>query len=132
MPYADRLDVIHSSVMTLVEQHAPATAVVEEIYFSKNVKTAMSVGQARGVILLALQHAGGELEDTLDVREMNPSTVKKTLTGSGTADKKAMQRVVKQELGLPSSPDRDDAADALALAVCHLIKQRFQDSIREQ
>lgn len=132
MPHAERLNVIHASVMTLVERSSPAVAVVEEIYFSKNVKTAMSVGQARGVILLALNHAGEELEDSLDVREMNPSTVKKTLTGSGTADKKAMQRIVKQELGLSSAPDRDDAADALALAVSHLIKERFRDSIREQ
>lgn len=130
MAPSDRLDAIYSSVRTLAERFNPHMAVVEEIYFNKNVKTAISVSQARGVILLGLNHA--ETEDPLSVHEMNPGTVKKTLTGSGTANKAAMQRIVKQELGLGKIPEPDDAADGLALAVSYSLKKRFHQNLEEQ
>jgi crossover junction endodeoxyribonuclease RuvC len=129
---SDRLDAIYSSVKTLVERFDPQVVVVEEIYFSKNVKTAFSVSQARGVILLALNHSDPDQMDSPEVHEMNPATVKKTLTGSGTANKKAMQRIVKQELGLENIPEPDDAADGLALAVSFSLKRRFHDNLTEQ
>ncbi len=106
--------------------------VVEEIYFNKNVKTAITVSQARGVILLALNHSEPDTMGSPEIHEMNPATVKKTLTGSGTANKNAMQRIVKQELGLDKIPEPDDAADGLALAVSFSLKKRFHQNIEEQ
>lgn len=132
MSPSDRLDAIYSSVLTLVERFDPQVAVVEEIYFNKNVKTAISVSQARGVILLALNHSEPDTEDELVVEEMNPSTVKKTLTGSGSADKQTMQQIVKQELGLGKIPEPDDAADGLAMAVSYSLKKRFRENLEEQ
>jgi crossover junction endodeoxyribonuclease RuvC len=132
MSHSERLDAIYSSVKTLVERFDPQVAVVEEIYFNKNVKTAISVSQARGAILLALNHSEPETGDELFVEEMNPSKVKKTLTGSGSANKHTMQQIVKQELGLGKVPEPDDAADGLAMAVSYSLKKRFRENLEEQ
>lgn len=131
MDYDKRLDAIYSSVQSLVKEHSPDVAVVEEIFFSRNVKTAITVGQARGVILLSLNHAGELLEQTLEVVELNPTTSKKILTGSGNSDKKAIQRIVKQELDLTGLPEPDDAADALAHAMSFCIDRRFESNLEE-
>jgi len=86
---------------------------VEELFFGRNVTTAISVSHARGVILLALE------EMRLPISEYKPAQIKNAVTGSGRADKEAMQRMVRILLGLPDIPRPDDAADGLAIALCH-------------
>ena len=113
-PLPARLQTIYRGVKELALEWKPSAAAVEELFFSSNVRTAMSVGQARGVTLLALADAG------LPVAEYTPLTVKQAVTGYGSADKAQMQEMVRLLLGLAETPRPDDAADALAVAVCHL------------
>jgi len=115
-----RLQAIHREIKQLAETWQPAEAAVEELFFSKNVRTAMSVGQARGVAMLALADAG------LPVAEYTPLAIKQAVTGYGSADKKQMQEMVKMLLGLSEIPRPDDAADALAVAICHLHSARLK------
>jgi len=112
-PLPVRLQMIYRGVKALAEEWLPETAAVEELFFSSNVRTAMSVGQARGVTLLALADAG------LDVSEYAPLAIKQAVTGYGSADKAQMQEMVRLLLGLAEAPRPDDAADALAVAICH-------------
>ncbi len=119
-PLARRLQVIHRELIRLAREWSPDAAAMEELYFSVNVRTAMSVGQARGVALLALADAG------LAVAEYSPLVVKQALTGYGGADKRQMQEMVRMLLGLPEVPRPDDAADALAVAICHLHSARMR------
>jgi crossover junction endodeoxyribonuclease RuvC len=116
----ERLQTIHRELTRLALEWEPDVAAVEELFFSANVRTAMSVGQARGVALLAMADAG------LRVAEYSPSAVKQALTGYGRAGKQQMQEMVRLLLGLPEIPQPDDAADALAVAVCHLHSARLR------
>jgi len=118
-PLPARLQLIYRAVRDLATEWEPTTAAVEELFFSSNVRTAMSVGQARGVALLALADAG------LDVVEYTPLTVKQAVTGYGNADKAQMQEMVRLLLGLVEVPRPDDAADALAVAICHFHSARL-------
>jgi crossover junction endodeoxyribonuclease RuvC len=120
-PLPTRLQAIYRGVSHLVEEWEPASAAVEELFFSSNVRTAMSVGQARGVTLLALIDAG------LSIAEYTPLTVKQAVTGYGSADKAQIQEMVRLLLGLAETPKPDDAADALAVAICHLHSARFDE-----
>jgi len=113
-PPSQRLQKIHQNLTELIRQWQPTVAAVEELFFSSNVRTAMAVGQARGVVLLALADAG------LEAAEYTPSAIKKAITGYGKADKAQMQEMVRILLGLGEVPRPDDAADALAVAICHL------------
>ncbi|MFW6082978.1 MAG: crossover junction endodeoxyribonuclease RuvC [Chloroflexota bacterium] len=115
-----RLQVIHRQLQTLATEWRPEEAAVEELFFSNNVRTAMSVGQARGVAILALADAG------LPVAEYTPLAVKQAVTGYGRADKAQMQEMVRMLLGLSEIPRPDDAADALAVAICHLHSARLR------
>ena len=117
LPY--RLQMIYQGVRGLVDEWKPTTASVEELFFSSNVRTAMAVGQARGVALLALVDAG------LSVFEYAPMVVKQAVTGYGSADKAQIQDMVRLLLGLAAVPRPDDAADALAVAICHLHSARL-------
>ncbi|MFP4687933.1 MAG: crossover junction endodeoxyribonuclease RuvC [bacterium] len=117
--FCQRLKIIYQSVNRLIEKFEPDAIAVEKLYFSKNIKTAFPVAQARGVILLAASNSG------VTVDEYSPLQIKKTITGSGKADKKAMQKMVTEELELPGIPKPDDAADGLAIAICHVILNRF-------
>jgi crossover junction endodeoxyribonuclease RuvC len=92
---------------------------VEKLFFQRNVSTAISVGQARGVILLAIAEAG------LDVFEYTPNEVKQAVTGYGSAQKRQVQEMVRTLLIMPEIPRPDDAADALAVAICHLNTRRY-------
>lgn len=116
---ARRLQEIYRQLRTLVNEWQPESAAVEEIFFSKNARTALAVGQARGVVLLALADAG------VPVHEYKPSEVKEAITGYGAASKGQMQLMVQHLLGLTQIPSPDDAADALALAICHLHFSRW-------
>ena len=109
---AERLLQIHEAIAELIETHQPACVAVERLFFNKNVQTAFAVGQARGAVLLtAAQHSRPVLEFT-------PSEVKIAVTGYGRAPKDQVQRMVQIVLGLPELPRPDDAADALAIAIC--------------
>ncbi len=108
----ERLLIIHQAVRELIEEHRPAVVGVERLFFNKNVQTAFAVGQARGVVLLAAAQAG------LPVYEYGPHEVKMAVTGYGKAPKDQVQRMVQMILGLSAIPHPDDAADALAVAVC--------------
>jgi len=108
----ERLLIIHRAVGELIAEHRPAVVGVERLFFNKNVQTAFAVGQARGVVLLAAAQAG------LPVYEYGPHEVKMAVTGYGRAPKDQVQRMVQMILGLSAVPHPDDAADALAVAVC--------------
>jgi crossover junction endodeoxyribonuclease RuvC len=118
-----RLQTIYRDVRDLLKKWEPSSAAVEELFFSSNVRTAMSVGQARGVTLLALADAG------LSIAEYTPLTVKQAVTGYGNADKAQIQEMVRLLLGLAEVPKPDDAADALAVAICHLHSARLDKMI---
>ncbi|MFH2063057.1 MAG: crossover junction endodeoxyribonuclease RuvC [bacterium] len=111
MPAAQRLGSIYDGLTKLINDYRPAAVAVEKLFFSKNVTTAISVAEARGVILLCL--------DRLDVPyvEFNPAEVKMAVCGHGAAGKPEMQKMVRMLLGLRELPKPDDAADALALAL---------------
>lgn len=107
-----RLLEIHRAVAGLIADHQPAYLGVERLFFNKNVQTAFAVGQARGVVLLAAAEAG------IPVVEFGPHEVKLAVTGYGRAAKDQVQRMVQLVLGMPVVPKPDDAADALAVAIC--------------
>jgi crossover junction endodeoxyribonuclease RuvC len=122
-PMSRRLVKLHSELETLLKRHQPKQAAVERLFFQKNVTTAISVGQARGVVLLALGSAG------LPVEEYTPQDIKLAVTGYGAADKGQMQRMVKMLLAMDEVPKPDDAADALAVAICHAHSAALQSRI---
>ncbi|NTU83128.1 MAG: crossover junction endodeoxyribonuclease RuvC [Chloroflexales bacterium] len=113
MPHPERLRILYDGLCELIARHRPDDAAIEELFFGKNVNTAITVGQARGVALLALVQAG------LSIHEYKPTVVKQAVAGYGGADKKQMQEMVRVTLGLAAAPRPDDAADALAIAICH-------------
>jgi crossover junction endodeoxyribonuclease RuvC len=115
-----RLQRLYDAVSRLIAEHLPDAVAVEQLFFSKNVTTALPVMQARGVVLLAAASAD------LPVSEYRPIEVKQAITGYGRADKAQMQEMVRILLRLETIPQPDDAADALAIAICHVHSQRFQ------
>jgi crossover junction endodeoxyribonuclease RuvC len=113
MPPPDRLVLLYDGLQALLREHRPDAAAIEELFFGKNVNTAISVGQARGVALLALAQAN------VPIQEYKPLAIKQAVAGYGGADKKQMQEMVRLTLRLPAIPRPDDAADAVAIAICH-------------
>ncbi|MEK7624810.1 MAG: crossover junction endodeoxyribonuclease RuvC [Patescibacteria group bacterium] len=109
--FVDRLLEVRNELLVLVKKYEPSRVAVEELFFFKNVKTAIEVGQARGVILLTAVESG------LPVDEFTPLQVKQSMTGYGRAEKGQMQRIVATILGLKEKIKSDDAADALAVAL---------------
>lgn len=120
-PMPVRLREIHEALTGLIRDLEPDVAVVEELYFSANVSTAITVGQARGVILLTAAQAG------IPVYEYAPNKVKQAVTGDGAADKRQMQDMLRIVLRLTEIPRPDDAADAVAAALAHIHMGRFVD-----
>ena len=108
-----RLEEIYADMLELIEKFKPDAAAVEELFFVQNTTTGIPVAQARGVILLALT------QKKIPVYEYTPLQVKTTMTGYGKATKKQMMDQVTMRLGLEQTPRPDDAADALAIALCH-------------
>jgi crossover junction endodeoxyribonuclease RuvC len=108
----DRLLQLYGNIRLLLQEHDPDVMAVEKLFFARNVTTALAVGQARGVVLLAAAEKG------IPVREYSPSEVKHAIVGYGKADKAQIQEMVRIILGLDQIPRPDDAADALAVAVC--------------
>jgi crossover junction endodeoxyribonuclease RuvC len=115
----DRLVLLYQQLKELLLLHRPVTSAVEKLFFQKNVSTALAVGQARGVALLALAQAG------IEIAEYTPNEVKQAVAGYGSADKRQVQEMVRVLLSLPEIPQPDDAADALAIAICHLHTNRY-------
>lgn len=118
-----RLLLIHSAVSELIERVQPDAVAVELLFFSQNVTTAMTVGQARGIVLLAAAQRG------IDVAEYAPSEIKQAVVGYGKAGKAQMQEMVRIVLGLDVIPKPDDAADALAVAICHVQTAPFRERV---
>jgi crossover junction endodeoxyribonuclease RuvC len=111
-PMPERLLAVHGLLDDLIQLHDPAIVAVERLFFSRNAQTAIAVGQARGVVLLAAAQHGRT------VREATPNEVKTAVAGYGAADKGQVQRMVQLVLGMKELPSPDDAADALAVAIC--------------
>jgi crossover junction endodeoxyribonuclease RuvC len=111
---SERLLQIYSEVAALFEKYPPAHLAVEKLFFSKNITSAMSVSEARGVILLLAE------QKKIPVTEYTPNQVKQAITGSGSADKRQMQEMIMRLLHLTEIPRPDDAADALSIALCHI------------
>ncbi|BBI32552.1 crossover junction endodeoxyribonuclease RuvC [Cohnella abietis] len=127
-PQELRLKQIYDSACTLLDQYKPDTVAVEKLFFNKNVTNAFSVGQARGVFILAAAQRG------LTIGEYTPMQVKQAVVGYGAAEKKQVQEMVKMLLKLSVVPKPDDVADALAVAICHahsiVLNDRLNGVIR--
>jgi crossover junction endodeoxyribonuclease RuvC len=112
-PMTERLEHLYNSLREIIEEEKPDVASIEELFFNTNAKTAILVGQARGVAVLACVKGG------LEIEEYTPLQIKQALVGYGRADKKQVQTMVKTILNLKEVPKPDDTADALAAAICH-------------
>jgi crossover junction endodeoxyribonuclease RuvC len=124
-PMPQRLQQIFLELRKLLEEHQPESGAVEQLFFQRNVKTAIAVGQARGVVLLSLAEAG------ISVDEYTPMEIKQAIIGYGGADKRQVQGMVKALLEMEELPHPDDAADALAVAICHLHSKATINRIEE-
>jgi crossover junction endodeoxyribonuclease RuvC len=125
-PVSERLLRLHNGLTDLLETYQPDAAAVEELFFARNVSTALAVGQARGVALLTLAQAG------VPVYEYKPLVVKQAVVGYGGAGKRQVQEMVRVTLNLPDIPRPDDTADALAIAICHAYSAPTLQRIAEQ
>jgi crossover junction endodeoxyribonuclease RuvC len=119
LPMEERLQMLYEQLTELILLHRPESGAVEKLFFSRNVTTAISVGQARGVILLAMVQNGVKLA------EYTPMQIKQAVTGWGGAQKPQVQEMVRALLELEKIPKPDDAADALAVAICHIHSQAY-------
>ncbi len=125
LPMPERLLLLYRELREILALHRPESGAVEKLFFQRNVTTAISVGQARGVALLGLAEAG------LPVEEYTPMEIKQAVAGYGGADKRQVQYMVRALLGLEEIPRPDDAADALAVAICHLHTARTRRMTRQ-
>ena len=116
-----RLEMLYNQLHEVLDEYKPETAAVEKLFFSRNVTTALAVGQARGVVMLCLHQAG------IEPFEYTPNEVKQAVAGYGGAQKRQVQEMVRALLQLDSIPKPDDAADALAIAITHLNTKRYGD-----
>ena len=122
MIFPERLSKIYNRITELIDKYDPEDLAIEELFFNKNVKTAIKVAQARGVEVLSCVNKG------LNIYEYTPLQIKQAVTGYGRADKNQVQQMVKMLLHLDKIPKPDDAADALAVALCHGASLKFKDS----
>jgi crossover junction endodeoxyribonuclease RuvC len=125
MPLAQRLQLIYEGITGIIATLKPDEAAMEELFFAKNARTAMTVGHARGVALLAMANSG------LSVAEYTPKQVKQAVTGYGSAGKDQVGEMVRILLKLTAVPKPDDAADAAAVAICHVNTAPFARSFAE-
>ena len=119
-----RLTIIYDRLVDIIKRYNPDAFAVEELFFNKNIKTALTVGHARGVAVLAGSKSG------VQVYEYTPLQVKQAVVGYGRADKNQMQQMVKVILNLGEIPKPDDVADALAVAICHGNSSKFSEQFR--
>ena len=118
-PLPDRLLEIYEEINNIIKETEPDEVSIEKLFFTRNITTGISVAEARGVATLAAH------QNKLPIFEYNANQIKQTLTGYGRADKKQVQEMVKQALGLKAIPKPDDAADALAAAITHYLMTRY-------
>jgi crossover junction endodeoxyribonuclease RuvC len=123
---ANRLFHLYKRIKEIILLHHPDMGAVEKLFFERNVSTALNVGQARGVVLLAMA------EINMRIGEYTPLEIKQAVAGYGGADKKQVQQMVKVILGLKSIPHPDDAADALAVAICHIHSVKIRNLYEDQ
>lgn len=119
LPMPQRLQTIEQELKALIDTYQPESAGIEELFFGRNVTTAITVGQARGVLILTLANAG------IPMSEYSPPKIKDAVTGYGKADKNQVQLMIRNLLNLEETPRPDDAADGLAVAITHYHYQRF-------
>lgn len=122
--FPERIKMVYDELMELLELYKPDAFAIEELFFNKNVKTAILVGQARGVEILAAMNKG------IEIFEYTPLQVKQGVVGYGRAQKRQVQEMVKILLNLKDIPKPDDVADALAVAICHAHTNNFSDMFR--
>jgi len=116
-----RLEEISADIKNIIKKHKPQEAAVEQLFFFKNQKTIIQIGQARGAILLTLA------QNSVRIASYTPLQVKQSVTGYGKAEKKQVQSMVKNILKLKSVPKPDDTADAIALAICHINSRKLNN-----
>ncbi len=121
-PY--RIKIIYDRLIQIIDKYNPVDLAIEELFFNKNVKTAIKVGQARGVEILAAVNSG------LEVYEYTPLQIKQAVVGYGRADKNQVQEMVKMLLNLNEKPKPDDVSDALAVAICHGASIKFKEQFK--
>jgi crossover junction endodeoxyribonuclease RuvC len=126
MDTPQRLVTIFNSVGELIDRYTPQVVAVEELFFNKNAKTALSIGHARGVAVLAAALKG------VEVHEYTPLQVKQAVAGYGRASKQQVQQMVRMLLNLKCIPRPDDAADALAVSICHIHSATLKDKIYQK
>ncbi|MBN1487125.1 MAG: crossover junction endodeoxyribonuclease RuvC [Anaerolineae bacterium] len=124
-PLPERLQKIYRELAVITTAHRPEASAVEKLFFSRNTRTAMAVGHARGVTLLALADAG------LSIAEYTPMQIKQAVTGYGNAGKRQVQEMVRMLLNLHEIPKPDDAADAAAVAICYLHRAKMEGLLQE-
>ncbi|MDY0236669.1 MAG: crossover junction endodeoxyribonuclease RuvC [Gudongella sp.] len=122
--FPKRLQIIYNQMIDIIKFYSPEDLAIEELFFNKNVKTAIMVAHARGIEVLA-----GQMMD-LEVYEYTPLQIKQAVVGYGRAEKHQVQEMVKLLLNLKEIPKPDDAADALAVAICHGSSLKFKDSFK--
>lgn len=130
----ERLDFLGEELKKIIKKYQPQAMAVEELFFFKNAKTIITVGQARGVILFIGKNIGKKVnkKQALDIYEYTPLQVKQAVVGYGRADKKQVQQMVKAILGLSEAPKPDDAADALAVAICCESSLKFEKKVNRK
>lgn len=124
VPMSERLTGIYDGLIDIIERYKPDAFAIEELFFNKNIKTALTVGHARGVAVLAGSKSG------VKVYEYTPLQVKQAVVGYGRAEKSQIQQMVKILLNLRKIPKPDDVADALAVAICHGNSSNFSEQFR--
>jgi crossover junction endodeoxyribonuclease RuvC len=124
MDFPDRLKIIYNKMTGIIDKYSPTDLAMEELFFNKNAKTAIKVGQARGVEILAAVNKG------VEIYEYTPLQIKQAVVGYGRADKNQVQEMVKMLLNLKKIPKPDDVADALAVALCHGNSLKFKEMFR--
>ena len=124
LPEAMRLRLIHEALAAAIAEHRPSAVAVERVAWNRNQVSALAVARATGVVLLAASQAG------LPVEEYGPLEVKMAVTGQGTADKAQVREALTRFHGLRGVPSQADAADAVAVALCHLTQSRFRGMAR--
>ena len=120
----ERLNILYDNLNEIINQHKPDEFAIEELFFNQNVKTAITVGHARGVQVYCAQ------ANNLPIYEYTPLQIKQAITGYGRSSKMQMQKTVTTLLNLKEIPKPDDAADALSVALCHALSQRFKENFR--
>ncbi len=122
-PLYERLPMLYKGLIELIAEYKPDAVGLEELFFNKNVRTALSVGHARGIVILAAAHS------SIELGEYTPLQVKQAVVGYGRATKEQVQAMVKLLLNMDHIPRPDDAADALAVAICHIHSSAYRERV---